>query len=78
MASASDLARDLSSVRASAMNCSLASTNAGRPFFVISIVSWTLHDVHDPQFAMPTIAASHSPVMPASVSGVIGLLMCTE
>jgi hypothetical protein len=41
-------------------NCSVATTTAGMPRRTNWAVSWTLHDVHDPQFAMPTMAASHS------------------
>src|SRR4051812_14444511 len=45
---------------ASLSNCSVATPTAGMPCFTNCAVSWTLHDVQDPQLAMPTTAASHS------------------
>ena len=44
----------------------------GTPRFSNSMLSWTLHDVQDPQSAMPLITTSHSPVAAASISSGIG------
>ena len=51
---------------ASCRNCSVQTTTAGKPRFTSCEVPWTLHDVHDPQLAMPTIAASASEAIASS------------
>ena len=47
-------------------------TEAAIPARAISVVSWTLHDVHEPQFASPTMTAF---AFVGAVSWKIGLIM---
>ena len=53
-------------------NSSVTMVAVGMPRFSSSMLSWTLHDVQDPQSAMPLITTSHSPVAAASISSGIG------
>ena len=46
---------------------------AGVPAFAISIESWRLHDVHDPQSAEPAKTRSHSFASSAMISGAAGV-----
>ncbi|GIW41246.1 MAG: hypothetical protein KatS3mg076_1823 [Candidatus Binatia bacterium] len=47
-------------------NASVTTTTAGTPAASHSIVSWTLHDVHDPHVPRPTTAASTARTNPAT------------
>jgi hypothetical protein len=49
--------------RARPLKRSVLITTAGRPRAINCAVPWTLHDVHEPQLAMPTMAASASRAM---------------
>ena len=53
-------------------NASVTIVAVGMPRFSISMLSWTLHDVHDPQSAMPLITTSHSRVAASSISSGMG------
>ena len=57
---------------------SVAITTAGTPARVSSVVSWTLHDVHDPQLARPTMAASQSAIADAFTLFAIAPLIGTS
>src|SRR5262249_50895935 len=61
-------------VRARFSNTAVTTTAAGIPSRSHTIVSWTLHDVHDPHVPRPTTAAStaraKSATFPLSASGV--------
>jgi hypothetical protein len=46
------------------------SATVGVPRFSTSIMSWTSHDVHDPQSPLLPITASHSAVIRSTSSGV--------
>jgi hypothetical protein len=46
---------------------------AGVPAFAISIESWRLHDVHDPQSAEPAKTTSHSFASSTMISGAAGV-----
>ena len=46
---------------------------AGVPAFAISIESWRLHDVHDPQSAEPAKTTSHSFASATMISGAAGV-----
>jgi hypothetical protein len=70
-ASASGSLRASSVTFASLPKASAARTTAGLPLSISLLVSWILHDVHDPQFARPTIAASHSSSTRRSVASAI-------
>ena len=58
-------------VRARLANTSVTTTAAGLPARSTSIVSWTLHDVHDPQVPRPTIAASMSRTKPGHLAALL-------
>ena len=48
--------------------------SAARPRLAICTLSWTLHDVHEPQSPDPAITSSHcsaSSAMTASVAGTV-------
>ena len=53
-------------------NSSVTIVAVGMPRFSSSMLSWTLHDVQDPQSAMPLITTSHSPVAADNISSGIG------
>ena len=46
---------------------------AGVPAFAISIESWRLHDVQDPQSAEPAKTTSHSFASATMISGAAGV-----
>ena len=46
---------------------------AGVPAFAISIESWRLHDVQDPQSAEPAKTTSHSFAIATMISGAAGV-----
>lgn len=43
------------------------------PRFAISMLSWTLHDAHEPQSPEPAITTSHSPASSSMTSGRAGI-----
>ena len=49
-------------------NSSVTMVAVGMPRFSSSMLSWTLHDVQEPQSAMPLITTSHSRVAASSIS----------
>jgi len=53
-------------------NSSVTMVAVGTPRFSSSMLSWTLHDVHDPQSAIPLITTSHSRVAASSISSDAG------
>ena len=53
-------------------NSSVTMVAVGSPRFSSSMLSWTLHDVQDPQSAMPLITTSHSRVAASSISSGAG------
>ena len=53
-------------------NSSVTMVAVGMPRFSNSMLSWTLHDVQDPQSAIPLITTSHSRVAAASISSGAG------
>ena len=53
-------------------NSSVTMVAVGMPRFSNSMLSWTLHDVQDPQSAIPLITTSHSRVAASSISSGAG------
>ena len=51
--------KNFASVLPSSMNIDWQSVAVGLPCCWISMASWTLHDVQDPQAPRPVITASH-------------------
>ena len=71
-----------SSLTARPWNAVVAISPAGVPAFASSIVSWRLHDVHDPQSAEPAKTTSHRLLSSATISGAaavaaLALRRCT-
>src|SRR5439155_10784581 len=56
----------------SVRNSSVTTVAVGTPRFSSSMLSWTLHDVHDPQSAIPLITRSHSRAAASSISSGMG------
>ena len=63
----------LSSLIASPWNAVVAMSPAGVPALASSMVSWRLHDVHDPQSAEPAKTTSQSLPSSAISSGEAGV-----
>ena len=61
--------REASSLTARPWNAVVAMSPAGVPAFASSMVSWRLHDVHDPQSAEPAKTTSHVLLSSAITSG---------
>src|SRR6059036_2251896 len=53
-------------------NSSVTMVTVGMPRFSNSTLSWTLHDVQDPQSAIPLITTSHSRAAASSISSGAG------
>ena len=53
-------------------NSSVTMVAVGMPRFSNSMLSWTLHDVQDPQSAIPLITTSHSRAAASSISSGTG------
>jgi hypothetical protein len=53
-------------------NSSVTIVAVGIPRFSSSMLSWTLHDVQDPQSAMPLITTSQSLIAAPSISSGTG------
>jgi hypothetical protein len=62
-------------VLASLLNASVTMTTEGIPRRSREMASWTLHVVQDPQWPMPTMAASAFATSMLRVSSVMGLEM---
>ena len=60
---------DVISPTARRWNTVVPMSPAGVPAFAISIESWRLHDVHDPQSAEPAKTTSHSFAISTMISG---------
>ena len=60
--------RFFDSSRASCSNSWVPMTTDGIPFCSSTMAPWILHDVHDPQSALPTMATSHV----VSASRIVG------
>ena len=58
---------------ASRWNAVVPINPAGVPAFAISIESWRLHDVQDPQSAEPAKTTSHSFAIATMISGAAGV-----
>jgi len=56
----------------SVRNSSVTIVAVGMPRFSNSMLSWTLHDVQDPQSAIPLITTSHSRAAASSISSGTG------
>jgi len=56
----------------SVRNSSVTIVAVGMPRFSNSMLSWTLHDVQDPQSAMPLITTSHSRDAASSIASDTG------
>ena len=56
----------------SVRNSSVTIVAVGMPRFSSSMLSWTLHDVQDPQSAIPLITTSHSRTAASSTSSGTG------
>ena len=65
--------REAISVVASRWNAVVPMRPAGVPIFAISIASWRLHDVQDPQSADPVKTTSHCLASSARISGGAGV-----
>jgi hypothetical protein len=64
---------DVISPTASRWNTVVPINPAGVPAFAISIESWRLHDVHDPQSAEPANTTSQVLLSSAITSGAAGV-----
>ena len=53
-------------------NASVTIVAVGTPLFSSSMLSWTLHDVHDPQSAIPLMTTAHSRLAASSISAGAG------
>jgi len=53
-------------------NSSVTMVAVGTPRFSSSMLSWTLHDVHEPQSAIPFTTTSHSRAAATSISSGAG------
>ena len=53
-------------------NSSVTMVAVGTPRFSSSMLSWTLHDVQDPQSAIPLITTAHSRAAASSMSSGAG------
>jgi len=63
---------DLASRAATGANGRVQSSTAGTVRRSSSILSWTLHDVHEPQQARPTSATSDVRAISSSIAGSAG------
>jgi len=69
----SGLPSDLACARPSVSNAVEQTATAARRRFAISILSWTLHDAHDPQSPDPVITRSHSCASSLTISSGAGI-----
>ena len=57
----------------SELNAVETTVKAALPRLAISTLSWTLHDVQEPQSPEPVITRSHSRAISSSTSGAAGI-----
>ena len=58
--------------RPNVVNAAEQIVTAARPRFATSTLSWTLHDVHDPQSPDPVMTRSHCPASSATIGSGAG------